>query len=90
MTRVRALSVNELVELTQWKQPMVSKHLAVLKQVGLVAETQQGRQRIYRVQPNKLQPIQLWVRQFEKHWNAQFDQLDEYLTNLQVKGDKND
>ncbi|WP_428609737.1 ArsR/SmtB family transcription factor [Sedimenticola sp.] len=84
----KELSVNQLVELTQWNQPMVSKHLGVLKEAGLVSERRYGRQRLYRVNTTKLKPIQIWVRQFEKHWNRQFDQLDDYLSELQNKGEK--
>lgn len=84
------LSVNQLVEITQWNQPMVSKHLGVLKEAGLVSERRKGRQRLYRVNADELQPIQIWVRQFEKHWSKQFDQLDDYLYELQNKGEKND
>ena len=88
-------TVGELVDLMQWNQPMVSKHLGVLKEAGLVSQRRNGRQRLYRVNANKLQPIQIWVRQFEKHWNSQFDQLDEYLSELQGsaaqnKGDTNE
>lgn len=82
------LSVNQIVQMTLWKQPMVSKHLGVLKEAGLVSERKEGRQRFYRVNADELKPIQLWVRQFEKHWNTQFDQLDEYLFELQSKGEK--
>ena len=69
---------------------MVSKHLSVLKEAGLVSERKEGRQRFYRVNANELKPIQIWVRQFEKHWNKQFDQLDEYLSDLQGRGNKNE
>jgi DNA-binding transcriptional ArsR family regulator len=81
------LSVNQLVEMTQWNQPMVSKHLAVLREAGLVSEKKNGRQRLYRVNVDELQPIQIWVRQFEKHWDKQFDQLDDYLLRRQNKGE---
>ena len=81
------MSVNQLVELTDWTQPMVSKHLSVLKQAGIVFERKDGRQHFYRVNAKELKPVQIWVRQFEKHWNNQFDQLDEYLTELQRKGE---
>ena len=84
------LSVNQVVELTQWRQPMVSKHLAVLKQVGLVSERKAGRQRLYRVNADRLKPVQIWVAQFERHWHKQFDQLDNYLTELQNKETDND
>ena len=82
----RELSVNQVVGLTKWNQPMVSKHLGVLKEAGLVSERKEGRQRIYSVNADQLKPIQIWVAQFEKHWNTQFDQLDNYLTELQTKG----
>ncbi|VAW55404.1 Transcriptional regulator, ArsR family [hydrothermal vent metagenome] len=82
------LSVNRLVEMTNWNQPMVSKHLSVLKEAGLVSERKDGRQRFYRVNANELKPVQIWVRQFEKYWNQQFDQLGEYLTGIQNNGDK--
>lgn len=86
----RELSVNQVVEITQWRQPMVSKHLSVLKQAGLVSERKVGRQRLYKVNAEQLKPIQLWIAQFEKHWNQQLDQLDDYLTELQNKEAKND
>lgn len=79
------LSVNDLVDQTQWPQPMVSKHLGVLKQVGLVKERKEGRSRIYRVQPEELRPIQEWIHQFEKYWGSTLDQLDNYLQSLQSK-----
>lgn len=82
------LSVSELVAATQWNQPMVSKHLSVLKEAGLVGERRSGRQRLYRVNVGALQPIQIWVRQFEKYWNQQFDQLDDYLAELQTRDNK--
>lgn len=73
------LSVNELVEKLGWKQPMVSKHLGVLKQVGLVKERRVGRQRMYRVDAERLKPIFDWVSPFEKYWSERFDRLDEVL-----------
>lgn len=79
------LSVGQLVGITRWNQPMVSKHLGVLKEAGLVSEKRVGRQRFYRVNVDNLKPVQIWVRQFEKHWNKQFDQLDDYLNELQHK-----
>ena len=87
----KELSVNQIVEQTKWNQPSVSKHLNVLKTAGLVYERRDGRQRFYRVNAAALQPVQIWIRQFEKYWNTQFDQLDRYLTDLQQrKGEKND
>ena len=81
----RELSVNAIVELLGWSQPMVSKHLGVLKQVGLVRERRVGRQRLYRVNAERLKPIYDWVTPFERFWNESFDRLDEVLQELQKK-----
>ena len=79
------LSVNEVVKLLGWPQPMVSKHLGVLKQVGLVNERRVGRKRMYRVNAVRLKPILDWVTPFERIWNEKFDRLDEVLKGIQKK-----
>ena len=81
----RELSVNEIVEILGWPQPMVSKHLGVLKQVELVSERRVGRQRIYRVNMEQLKPIHDWVTPFEQYWSESFDRLDEVLQDIQKK-----
>lgn len=85
----KELSVTQIVELLEWSQPTVSKHLGVLKQVGLVLVRHEGRLRVYRVNATQLKPIHDWVGLFEKHWSDRFDQLDDYLSTLQTK-DSND
>ena len=79
------LSVNEIVERLGWNQPIVSKHLAVLKQVGLVNERRLGRKRLYRVNAEKLRPIFEWVTPFERYWSERFDRLDGLLAEIQKK-----
>jgi len=79
------LSVNELVEQLGWNQPMVSKHLGVLKEVGLVSERRVGRQRLYRVNAERLKPIYDWVAPFERYWSESYDRLDEVLEDLKSK-----
>ncbi len=81
----RELSVNEIVEKLGWTQPMVSKHLGVLKQVGLVSERRVGRKRMYRVNAERLKPIFDWVTPFERFWSEGFDRLDEVLEEIQNK-----
>ena len=76
------LSVNEIVERLGWNQPSVSKHLGVLKQVGLVSERRAGRQRLYRVNAERLKPIFDWVTPFEQYWTERFERLDDVLTEL--------
>jgi DNA-binding transcriptional ArsR family regulator len=81
----KELSVNEIVERLGWPQPMVSKHLGVLKQVGLVRERRDGRQRLYRVDADKLKPIYDWVTPFERYWRESYDRLDDLLSDMQSK-----
>ena len=76
------LSVNEIVKKLGWTQPMVSKHLGVLKQVGLVQERRVGRQRLYRVNAQGLRPIFEWVAPFERYWRERFDRLDQLLEEM--------
>ena len=76
------LSVNEIVQKLGWNQPMVSKHLGVLKQVGLVRERRAGRQRLYRVDAAQLKPIFDWVSPFERFWSGKFDRLDQLLEEM--------
>ena len=79
------LSVNELVDRLGWNQPMVSKHLGVLKEVGLVSERRVGRQRLYRVNAEQLKPIYDWVAPFERYWSESYDRLDDVLEELKSK-----
>jgi DNA-binding transcriptional ArsR family regulator len=79
------LSVNEIVERLGWNQPMVSKHLGVLKEVGLVSERRAGRQRLYRVNAERLKPIYDWVAPFERYWSESYDRLDDILEDLKSK-----
>ena len=67
----RELSVGELVDLTGVTQPQVSKHLRVLREVGLVEVREEGRVRWYRVNAKKLKPVYDWVRTFERFWDHQ-------------------
>lgn len=78
-------SVNEIVELLGWPQPMVSKHLTVLKTVGLVSERREGRQRLYRADMTKLKPIYDWVTPFERYWSESYNRLDDVLAEIQKK-----
>src|SRR5687767_15939952 len=82
---VKELSVNEIVKKLGWAQPMVSKHLGVLKQVGLVTERRAGRQRLYKVNAANLRPIYDWVAPFERIWNERFDRLDQILEEMKKK-----
>jgi DNA-binding transcriptional ArsR family regulator len=74
--------VNELVTLLGLSQPLVSKHLRVLREVGLAEVREQGRQRVYRVNAQALEPIHHWLKSYERSWSKSFDQLDMVVQEL--------
>ena len=82
--------VNDLVQMLGWSQPVVSKHLGVLKEVGLVSFRKKGRQRLYRLQAKQLKPLHDWIENFKEIWEDRFDRLDEYLHDLQQKEELSD
>jgi len=69
-------------------QPQVSKHLRVLSEVGLVSSRSEGRRRLYRLEPARLQPFQEWLAKYEQAWNERFDRMDDYLKELQEQGEQ--
>lgn len=75
--------VNELAAALGLKQPAASKHLAVLRQVGLVYVRREGKRRLYGLDARGLQPIHEWTGGFERYWNETFDRLNEYVKELQ-------
>ena len=74
--------VNDLVTLLGLAQPQVSKHLRVLREVGLVDVREEGRQRMYRLNGRPLKSIHDWVKGYEQAWEARFEALDELLEEL--------
>jgi DNA-binding transcriptional ArsR family regulator len=81
-------SVNDLVAQLGLPQPLVSKHLGVLRAVALVDVRDAGRQRMYRVDGRPLEPIHNWVRNYEMAWSSRFDRMDVVLEEL--KGMENE
>ncbi|HVX10448.1 MAG TPA: metalloregulator ArsR/SmtB family transcription factor [Pirellulales bacterium] len=68
-------AVGELVEATGLAQPAVSKHLAVLRAVGLVSVQRAGKSRLYALNPAELKPVHDWVKPFERFWTDQLDRI---------------
>ena len=71
------MPVGDLVVRLGWPQPMVSKHLGVLKEVGLVKARREGRQRLYSVNGEKLKTIHDWAKTFERFWAHQLLRIKE-------------
>ena len=76
-------AVGTIVDHLSMSQPQVSKHLRVLKEVGLVRCRADGRRRLYRLEPTCLRPVQEWLAQYEQALNDRLDRLDDYLQELQ-------
>ena len=74
--------VNDLVRLLGLSQPLVSKHLRVLREVGAVEVRDEGRRRLYRLNGQALKPIHDWVKDYERFWSERFDRLDVVLEEL--------
>lgn len=70
-----ALTVGALVVTLGLPQPAVSKHLGVLRKVGVVAVIKQGQQRVYSLEAEKLKTVHDWVKAFESLWSHQLDRI---------------
>ena len=74
--------VSDLVGLLNLAQPHVSRHLKVLRDVGVVDVRDAGRQRLYRVNPLALKPIHDWVASYQHLWEERFETLEDILEDL--------
>ena len=68
-------AVGEVVDALNIPQPAVSKHLGVLRKVGIVSVTKQGQLRLYRLNPTKLKPVHDWVKTYERFWTHQLSRI---------------
>src|SRR6476659_8653043 len=69
-------SVGDIVDALALGQPQVSKHLRVLREVGVLQVRDEGRRRFYRLNADALRPIHDWVTPYERHWSDAFEALD--------------
>ncbi|MCX2966185.1 metalloregulator ArsR/SmtB family transcription factor [Gordonia sp. Z-3] len=74
--------VSDVAQDLGMSQPQASKHLRVLREVGLVQVRGAGKQRLYDLDARGLQPVREWLGGFERFWNESFDRLDEYVHDL--------
>jgi len=73
----RERPVNEIVAELKLDQPSVSKHLRVLRNVGLVRVRCDGRQKFYRTQAEAIRPLHEWAATFERYWSHQLNRVKE-------------
>jgi DNA-binding transcriptional ArsR family regulator len=70
-------SVNEIVVGLRMEQPSVSKHLKVLRNVGLVRVRRNGRHMMYRTNAEAIRPLYEWTKFFEQFWSHQLNRIKE-------------
>jgi DNA-binding transcriptional ArsR family regulator len=83
LLRVGERPVTELAQDLGMSQPQASKHLRVLREVGLVRVRGAGKQRLYGLDARGLRPVHEWTGGFERFWNEGFNRLDEYVRDLE-------
>jgi DNA-binding transcriptional ArsR family regulator len=69
--------VNDVVAALRLAQPSVSKHLRVLRHVGLVEVRREGRQLLYRTNAKAIKPLHEWSSRFERYWRSQLMRVKE-------------
>lgn len=83
LLRERPRLVGELVDQLKISQPLMSKHLRVLREVGLVQVRRDAQRRWYELRPEPLAEVDAWLSSYRHLWEARLDRLDDYLQELQ-------
>ena len=76
-------TVGELAEPFAMTLPAISKHLSVLERAGLITKSRDGQRRHCRITATPLKNANAWLDDYRRHWEANLDQLDAYLTRIQ-------
>jgi DNA-binding transcriptional ArsR family regulator len=76
-------TVGELAEPFQMTMPAISKHLSVLERAGLITKSRDGQRRNCRITATPLKNATSWLNEYRRHWEANLESLDAYLTRIQ-------
>ncbi len=76
-------SVNDLVRRLALPQPSVSKHLKVLREAGFVKSRSAAQQRLYRLEPARLQAVDAWLAPYRELWTRHLDRLERHLDRME-------
>ena len=76
-------SVGEIERQLRMSQPTVSKHLRVLREAGFVESVVDAQRRLYRLNPEPLQEVDVWLAQFRRFWSAHLDALEHHLDRME-------
>ena len=79
---IQALTPNAMAEKFEMSRQAVSKHIKVLQECELIKPEPSGREIYYHFNPKKMQEFDIWLDQFRKMWESQFNQLDRVLSNM--------
>src|SRR5499426_4708082 len=79
-------SVGEIERRLRMPQPTVSKHLRVLRDAGFVESTVDAQRRVYRLRPEPLEEVDVWLAPFRRFWSAHVDALERYLDRMDEPG----
>ncbi|MCC7450078.1 MAG: winged helix-turn-helix transcriptional regulator [Anaerolineae bacterium] len=90
LLRERPRMVGELVDQLKISQPLMSKHLRVLREAGLVQVRQDAQRRWYELRPEPLAEVDAWLASYRQLWEARLERLDEYLQALQQEKREHD
>ena len=88
LDRLRAgdgLAVNEIAGRFEISRPAISKHLRVLHQAHLVLESREGRNRVYRLNPEPLRELDRWLEHYRRFWTLNLLNLKKHV---EAKGKK--
>ncbi|MFJ7183858.1 ArsR/SmtB family transcription factor [Lysinibacillus xylanilyticus] len=85
LLRKGPLTVGEIADQLGLRQPQTSKHLKVLSDNGIVEVQAEANRRIYKLRPEPFQVLDSWIKSFQSVMEERFDNLDEYLKELQKK-----
>ena len=77
LVRRGAMTVGSIVVALGLAQPAVSKHLGVLREVGIVTAVRHGQERVYHLQARELRPVYDWIKTYERLWAHQLDRIKE-------------
>jgi DNA-binding transcriptional ArsR family regulator len=75
-------TVNELAEPFEITLPAISKHIKALERAGLVVRGQRAQYRPCALDAGPLEEVATWAEQYRPVWEARFDRMDDYLTQL--------
>lgn len=77
--------VSTLVAAIGMSQPVVSKHLRVLRDAGLVKVTPDGQRRLYSINPQPLAEVDEWLEPYRRFWSEKLDALEQHLDSTHIK-----